>query len=307
MTDWNRVEGLLGQEGLRWLAEKRVAIVGLGSGGGYVAQALAMTGIQHFVLVDDDVLDSANIVRHVADARYIGRSKVGTMRDLIHERNATAMIEAYVGRIEDHLEVLDHADVLIVGVDGEATKFMLNEACLERNLIAVYAGVYERGEGGDVVVIDPQNGPCYACWAENLREGFAPNEVDHRELDYGQVRPDGTLQAEPGLWLDVVRVANTQANIALNVLLAGTKNERALPANTVILANQAIEIISGQMTPPFSAEWVDIKRNPACLVCGQYHHDARRATAELSLDSIMDLANQDDVQDQEEWGFEHHD
>ena len=27
---------------------------------------------------------------------------------------------------------------------------VINQACLERNLPAVYAGVYERGEGGDV-------------------------------------------------------------------------------------------------------------------------------------------------------------
>ena len=293
MTDWDRVQRLLGQDGLNHLAQKTVGVVGLGSGGGYVALSLAMTGVQNFILVDDDILDQSNIVRHVADQRYVGQPKVEAVADLIKHRNPQATIQTHIARIEGQKSLLDQMDLLVVGVDGENTKFMLNEICLAQKIPAIYAGVYERGEGGDVVVIRPADGPCYACWAEKLREGFSA-DTNHQALDYGQVREDGTLEAEPGLWLDVVRVANTQANLALNMLLEGTKNERQIPANTVILANQAIEIISGRLTPPFSAEWVEIERNPQCLVCSPYHEDNRRATAELSLDALMSKMNEDD-------------
>ncbi|MCB9436932.1 MAG: ThiF family adenylyltransferase [Anaerolineales bacterium] len=285
MTDWDRIERLLGHDTLNQLAQKTVGVVGVGSGGGYVALALSMTGIRRFILVDDDVLDVQNIVRHVADSRAIGQPKVQAVKDLILQRNPNASVQTVQGRIEDHLELLDEMDVLVVGVDTEGAKFSLNEACLERDLVAVYAGVYERGEGGDVVIIRPYNGPCYACWANSLREGHispAPDGSDE-EMDYGQRRPDGTLAGEPGLWLDVVRVANTQANMVLNILLEGTKAERQLPANTVILANQALEILEGHITPPFSAEWVNIVRDSHCLVCG----DLQSQQSELSLDKLL--------------------
>ncbi|RMG76220.1 MAG: tRNA threonylcarbamoyladenosine dehydratase, partial [Chloroflexi bacterium] len=42
---WERVEGVIGTENLKRLAQKRVGIVGLGSGGGFVAQSLAMSGV----------------------------------------------------------------------------------------------------------------------------------------------------------------------------------------------------------------------------------------------------------------------
>lgn len=295
MTNWDRVERLLGHTTMEQLAQKTVGIVGLGSGGGYVALALAMTGIQRFVLIDDDNLDPHNIVRHVADSRYLHQPKINAVAELITGRNAEAEVNTIHGRIEDHLETLDKFDILVSGVDGEAAKFAINQACLEHGLIAVYAGVYERGEGGDVVIIHPYDGPCYACWANKLREGFVTPAPDGSDaaLDYGQVRPDGTLDAEPGLWLDVVRVANTQANMVLNVLLKGTKAERDFPANTVILANQALEIVEGHITPPFSAEWVNIERDPHCLVCGSMR--SKTAYSTLSLDALLGNVASEDI------------
>ncbi|NDJ62225.1 MAG: ThiF family adenylyltransferase [Chloroflexi bacterium] len=291
---WDRVERLLGKDNLAHLAAKRVGVIGLGSGGGFVALSLAMSGVGHFTLIDDDVLEATNVVRHVADSALIGRPKAEAVAELIGRRNPQAQITTRVGRLEDHLDLLDDLDLVISGVDGEGPKYVLNQACLDRRLTAVYAGVYERGEGGDVVIIQPHDGPCYACWAAELREGLAlTDQGANAELDYGMIGADGTLEAEPGLWLHVVRVASAQADIALNALLRGTDAQQPLPANTVILANRAIEIVAGEVTPPFGAVWVNIARDPHCLVCGDAVRqrialgDAQDASSAVSLDDLM--------------------
>lgn len=263
---WDRVERLIGPNNLARLAAARVAIVGLGSGGGLVAQSLAMTGVSNFVLIDDDILEESNIVRHVADRRYLGQPKAEAVADLINQRNPEARVDVRVGRIEQHLDSLDQIDLLVCAVDGEGSKYVLNQAALDRRLTAVYAGVYERGEGGDVVVIHPYDGPCYACWAVELRGDLPFTETG--VLDYGMIGPQGTLEAEPGLWLHVTRVATVQAHLVLNELLKGTSVYETMPGNTVILANSALEIVTGQITPPHSAVWVTIDRDPQCLVCG---------------------------------------
>ncbi|NJL58040.1 ThiF family adenylyltransferase, partial [bacterium] len=200
------MERLIGHENLAKLAAKRVAVVGLGSGGGFVAQSLAMSGVGQFILIDDDTLEAVNVVRHVAGLSDVGRPKAEAVADLIRQRNPQAEVEVAVGRVEDHEALLDGVDLVVVAVDGEGTKYKLNELCLERDLTAVYAGVYEKGEGGDIVTIRPYDGPCYACWAAELREGLvlpAPGEV--AELDYGMINERGTLDAEPALWLHVAR------------------------------------------------------------------------------------------------------
>jgi molybdopterin/thiamine biosynthesis adenylyltransferase len=292
--NWERITRLIGSENLARLAQKRVAVVGLGSGGGFVALSLAMSGVGKYVLVDDDILEAANLVRHVADRRSIGQPKAQVVADLIHQRNHLAEVEVRVGRIEQHLDALDHADIVISGVDGEGPKYTMNQACLDRNLTAVYAGVYERGEGGDVVLIRPYDGPCYACWAAELREGLvAANPSAVQDLDYGMIGPDGTLEAEPGLWLDVVRIASAQADLALNELLRGTDVYKTMPANTLIQANSALEIVSGQISPPYTAVWVNVERDPECLVCGEAARqrlEGEQSEGGLSLHDLVDAS-----------------
>lgn len=279
--NWDRVERLIGTENLKRLAQQRVAVVGLGSGGGLAALSLAMSGVGRFVLIDDDTLEDTNIARHVADRRYLGQPKAEAVADLIRQRNPQAQVETRVGRVEQHLDALDGMDILVVAVDGENSKYIINQAALDRNLVAVYAGVYERGEGGDSVVIYPYDGPCYACWAAELREDIASvRPGPEGDLDYGMIGPDGTLEAEPGLWLHVMRVAGVQAHLALNELLKGTDAYEPMPGNTVILANTALEIVNGQISQPHTAVWASVRRNPACLVCG----DALRARAALAAD-----------------------
>ncbi|GAB4572826.1 MAG: hypothetical protein Kow0077_13380 [Anaerolineae bacterium] len=288
MTSWDRIEGLLGKETLEHLSARTVAIIGLGSGGGFVAESLAMSGVGRFILIDDDTLESVNVVRHVGDLRDVGRPKVDVVADLIRARNPQAVITAIQGRVEAHLETLEQADLVISGVDGERVKYVINEACLALRLPAVYAGVYERGEGGDVVLIDPRNpaSPCYACWADDLREGIIDPDAD--ALDYGMIGPDGTLEAEPGLWLHVVRVAAAQADMALNELLRETPQYTPMPGNTVILANRALEVFEGKVTPPYGAEWVNIARDPHCMECAERDRLVDAANEEqLSLDELM--------------------
>ncbi len=242
-----------------------------------------MSGVGKFTLIDDDTLESANIVRHIADQRAVGQPKTEAVADLIRQRNPQAEITTHIGRIEDHLDALDGLDLLVVGVDGENAKYIINQACLDRNLPAVYAGVYERGEGGDVVIIHPYDGPCYACWAQELRDEQLAKNDETGELDYGMIGPEGTLEAEPGLWLHVVRIASVQADMALNELLKGSEIYRSMPGNTVILANTALEIIAGEISLPYSAVWATVERNPHCLVCGASHLEEH-----ASLDDLME-------------------
>lgn len=289
--NWDRVERLLGADVLAYLQSQTVGIVGLGSGGSFVAVSLAMSGVGRFILIDNDVLEPPNIVRHAADRRYLGQPKVEAVADLIRQRNPAAEVRTVVGRIEDHLDLLAEMDVVVAGIDSEGPKYTINQAAMEHGRVVVYAGVYERGEGGDVAIIYPDEGPCYACWAQHLREGLAEPSTDGEELDYGMIGPDGTLASEPGLWLHVVRVAATQADLALNHLLVDTEVHRDLPANTVVLANTYLEIYEGQPVLPYTAEWVRVARDAECLVCAHIHRDADTDTDDVTLDDLINLGN----------------
>ena len=288
---WERVERLIGSDNLDRLAEKKVGVIGLGSGGGFVALSLAMSGIGNFVLVDKDVLESGNVTRHVADLRYVGQNKAAAVADLIQQRNPVAQVEVREGLIEDHWDCLDEVDILVVAVDNEQVKYAINEKCLEMRLSASYAGVYERGEGGDHIIVKPFDGPCYACWSEATREGVKISMTPVGNLDYGMIDETGTLAAEPGLWVNVTKVAGIQTDLIINELLRGTNAHEEMPANTLIVANTFMDIIEGQENDPHTGIWIDIVRDPDCLVCGERLRQgvsklAREDEARITLEDL---------------------
>lgn len=85
---------LLGEEGIEKLNKSKVAVFGVGGVGGYVVEALARSGVGHFVLVDNDDVSITNINRQIiATTKTVGRDKVEVMRERILEINPEADVE----------------------------------------------------------------------------------------------------------------------------------------------------------------------------------------------------------------------
>ena len=60
-----RTEWLIGQEGLKKLADSHVAVFGLGGVGGYVVEALARAGVGELSLIDKDDISVSNLNRQI--------------------------------------------------------------------------------------------------------------------------------------------------------------------------------------------------------------------------------------------------
>jgi molybdopterin/thiamine biosynthesis adenylyltransferase len=260
-TRWQRLDGLYDTDLLR---AKRVLVVGLGSGGSTVALELAKAGVTRFMLIDPDVLEEANLIRHECDDRYLGENKGVAVADLIRHRDPEAEIEVLQADVFDLGERLERlvcaADLVSVCTDGEPPKHLLNELCTVASTPAVYAGVYARAAGGEVIRC--AGGPddaCYACVTSVLKES-ARTPVDASELDYGAVDAGGKLNGAPGLGLDVRLIALLHAKVCLATLVP----ELALDANVVLFGNQPME---GLFPRPLASALVQVARQDDCLVC----------------------------------------
>lgn len=90
-----RSQMLLGSPALERLRSSRVAVFGIGGVGGYVAEALARTGVGTLDLVDKDVVDVSNINRQIiALHSTIGRPKVEVMKERIRDINPDIVVHA---------------------------------------------------------------------------------------------------------------------------------------------------------------------------------------------------------------------
>ena len=65
------------------LSEAQVLIAGCGSGGSQVALQLAMAGVSKFALLDNDVLEAENVIRHACGLRYVGKRKVDALAEVL--------------------------------------------------------------------------------------------------------------------------------------------------------------------------------------------------------------------------------
>lgn len=92
----SRTELLICPEGIRRLAESRVAVFGVGGVGGYVVEALARSGVGQLDLIDGDTVAESNINRQIiADYSTIGRSKTEVFKDRIAGIGPECIVNTY--------------------------------------------------------------------------------------------------------------------------------------------------------------------------------------------------------------------
>ena len=92
-TQFSRTELLLGKENMEKLAAARVCIFGIGGVGGYVAEALARSGVGHLEMVDNDVVALSNLNRQIiATHETLGCYKVDIMKERIRSINPKAEV-----------------------------------------------------------------------------------------------------------------------------------------------------------------------------------------------------------------------
>ena len=245
------------------LEAKTAFVVGLGSGGSAVALELAKAGVGRFILIDPDVIEEANLIRHECDARYLSWNKAEAVADLIRHRNPDALVTTVTEdafdlgpRLERHVAA---ADLVAVCTDTEASKHLLNRLCTISGKPAVYAGVYERGTGGEVIrCLGSAEDACYACIASALKEEVPIPEPG--ELDYGLLDEAGRLRGAPGLGLDVRLIALVHAKVCLGTLL----DSHDIAGNVVLFGTAAVE---GLFPRPFASATMRISAQDGCLVC----------------------------------------
>lgn len=91
-----RTAMLLGEDGIEKLAQKRVAVFGIGGVGGHVVEALARSGVGALDLIDNDVVSISNINRQIiATYDTIGKQKTKVMKERIASINPQCKVTTY--------------------------------------------------------------------------------------------------------------------------------------------------------------------------------------------------------------------
>ena len=95
-NQFSRTEILLGKYSVERLKKSRVAVFGIGGVGGYVAEALARSGMGALDLIDNDEVSLTNINRQIiALHSTVGRPKVDVMKERILDINPECNVRIF--------------------------------------------------------------------------------------------------------------------------------------------------------------------------------------------------------------------
>ncbi len=143
---FDRLKLLIGEEKLKSLNQKTVAIFGLGGVGSYVVEGLARSGIENFVIIDNDKIDVTNINRQIiATTKTIGRFKVDVAEERIKEINPNVKVIKYaefVGKENENIELFDsikNVDYIVDAIDTVFSKIRIIEFAKAHNIPVISA------------------------------------------------------------------------------------------------------------------------------------------------------------------------
>ena len=129
MSDFSRIEMLLGDEAMRRLKKSRVAVFGVGGVGGFTAEALVRSGVGASDIFDNDVIAPSNLNRQIiALHSTLGQPKVEALRARLTDINPDVQVNAhcmfYVPENADEVD-LSVYDYVVDAVDTVAAKIEL--------------------------------------------------------------------------------------------------------------------------------------------------------------------------------------
>ena len=229
----------VGLEGQRKLKNSSALIIGTGGLGSPVALYLAAAGIGRIGLVDYDVVDLSNLQRQVIHGTStVGTLKVESARAKLLDLNPDIQVDVYNEPYtsENALRIAADYDIILDGTDNFPTRYLTNDVAVFLGKPNVYASIYRFD--GQVSVFYAKEGPCYRClFPEPPPPGLVPSCAE-----------GGVLGVLPGT------IGTLQATEALKVLLGIGE-----PLIGKLLLYNALDM---------SFDFVKLKKNPNCRVCG---------------------------------------
>ena len=216
------------------LSQKRVLIIGLGSGGSPIAVELAKAGVGQFVLADFDRVELHNLSRHICTTNDLGRLKTDAVAEAIKGKNPYAIVEKLPIDINKNLDILEEeilkADLTLCCTDNNSSRFNTSDLLIKLKKTGLFGRAITRAEGGDVFIYRPGDA-CYFCligndWYDQNNEEITNLESAKRSgmLPAYVSEDDAEAFVQVGLGADIEPINNMMVKLALVELSKGTNS-----------------------------------------------------------------------------------
>jgi molybdopterin/thiamine biosynthesis adenylyltransferase len=216
-------------------------------------QHLAMSGWRRFTLVDPDVLQAVNLVKHPGRRVDLGHLKVDIASEWLSDRNPDCEVTKVphdIMDLDEHvLDVLaERSDLIISATDNNGAREFINELCVRTVTPMTLGLVHRGGTGGTVMAYRPGVSGCYACLQQVAQklDGLPadtdyPRTAEEDEMVYGRGIQN---YAAAGLSADIAAITSIHAQMTIAELLR-------------------LEDAPGSALPPVDVSWIAVQLRSA--------------------------------------------
>jgi len=161
----------LGVKGQQKLAKSKVAVVGVGGLGTVSSLYLALAGVGHLRLIDQDTVETPNLHRQILyslDDLHYPKAEVAAKR--LEKLNPLLKAEPIsenvnTGNVE---KLLAGVDLVVDGLDNMSTRYSVNRACVKLSVPYVFGAAI--GIEGNLSVFAPPETGCLECLLPNMSD-----------------------------------------------------------------------------------------------------------------------------------------
>ena len=162
-----------GRRGQEKLDKSKVAVVGLGGLGTVSSLYLALAGVGHLRLIDQDTVEIANLHRQILYTPkdlHIPKAEVSAGR--LCKTNPQVRAEAVTENVNSRNveRLLSGVDCVVDGLDNLQSRYLVNRACARLRIPYVFGAAI--GTEGDLTVFAPPETPCLECVFPNVQDDY---------------------------------------------------------------------------------------------------------------------------------------
>lgn len=259
----------VGETGQLALDAASVLLIGAGGLGSPAAMYLAAAGVGTLGIVDFDTVSINNLQRQILHKTAdLGRLKIDSARESLAALNPEITLNTYNAKVtaENIEELFAPYDVIVDGSDNFATRFLVNDVCVQLGKPLVFGAVLMFS--GQVTTFTQEDDcGCYRCiFPEAPDPKYAPSCVEA-----------GIFGVTTGI------IGSIQASQALQLIL----NESGHDVGRVL--KNRLQLYDGNES---TFRNITLSKNPNCLVCGNADFDYKTVTYADSC-AIAPLADAD--------------